>query len=313
MRRAPTPAMRRCSPTPAGRRRAAARTAAARRLQRARRRQRAALRARRSRTDARAGSVLTNAAEKLYALRRRRARRRGRAAGAGARSAGARPRSAASPGPWSRTRAFESGAFAQRREGLRRGARADAREGCRAQRTGRAPGRVDLQAGRAARSAGSCATAVGPLRARGRRGAELERCAPHAQYDAAAALIALKDWDARDAALEDFRTPLPEASAAGRRRRQARRRLRREGHWARRRPASSSAWPPRSKDPQARASCAVAGRRAVREGRRARRGRQGLRALPQAVPRAARAGIEARYRLAQHRQGRRQRARASSR
>ena len=50
-------------------------------------------------TDPRAGTVLTNAAEKLFALRDGERAADGRAAGAGARAAGRRRRSAAWPGP----------------------------------------------------------------------------------------------------------------------------------------------------------------------------------------------------------------------
>ena len=69
--------------------------------------------------DPRAGPVLTDAAEKLYALQRRRAGARGGAAGA--RRCSRRPptRSAASPGPCSRTPRSSAGAFADAEKRLR--------------------------------------------------------------------------------------------------------------------------------------------------------------------------------------------------
>ena len=105
--------------------------------------------------------------------------------------------------------AFERGAFDRRRERLRRGAGADAGEGPPAATNWSSawPPSIYKQ-GEQARAAGKPREAVAHFDARGHGRAAVER-ARDAQYDAAAALIALKDWDGATRALEDFRQRFP--------------------------------------------------------------------------------------------------------
>ena len=116
-----------------------------------------------------------------------------------------------------------------------------------------------------------------------------------AQYDASASLIVLKDWDGAIRTLEDFRTRFPNHALQGEVSGKLAVAYLEKGQWAGaagefERLAASQ---PRPEDRPRRA---LAGRRAVREGRLAAERDQGLRALPGAStrsrssPRSRRAG-----------------------
>ena len=122
--------------------------------------------------------VLTNAAEKLYALQRRRAGRQRGAAGAGAAAAGRARRSAASPGPCSRTPRSSAARSTGPSAAYARGARADAREGRRRATTWSSawPRRSTSRASRRARPA-SARTRSATSRA-SRRSRRSRPCAP---------------------------------------------------------------------------------------------------------------------------------------
>ena len=92
----------------------------------------------------------------------------------------------------------------------------------------------------------------------------------NAQYDAAAAMIALKDWEGASRSLEDFRSRFPIT--------RCRPRWEPNSRWptwsassGAGRLASSSAWRPRPKTPTSRAKRWAIGR-AAREGRRCQSG-----------------------------------------
>ena len=98
--------------------------------------------------DPRTGPVLTQAAEKLFALKdvERPPRWRSRCSRSIRRP---RPRSAAWPGRWSPTPPSRRAPSTVPRRATREVLALTPEQGRRAQRSGRAPGRVDLQAGRA--------------------------------------------------------------------------------------------------------------------------------------------------------------------
>ena len=275
-----------------------------------RRRQRAALREGLPAATRAPAPVLTNAAEKLFALHD-----------------GERPPSVAQqvleldpPAAPAQRRvawtvvahtAFEKGRFdqAEKAYGEVLALTPDKRPG--AQRARRAPGRVDLQAGRAGarrRRARRRPSATSRAWPRWRRTSAVRATA---QYDAAAALIGLKDWDGATRTLEDFRQRFPNhplQADVGSKLAVA---YLEKQQWAQaagefERVAATQ------KDPQARPRGAVAGRRAAREGGRrqerlARHRREGLRALPEAVPAAAGARPRGALAPGAHRQGRRRR------
>ena len=126
-----------------------------------------------------------------------------------------------------------------------------------------------------------------------------------AQYDAAAALIGLKDWDGAARTLEDFRQRYPKHALQAEVGNKLTRGL--PGAAAlgagRRRVGAGGRQPARTH--RLRARVAVAGGRAVRQGRLARRGRQGLRPVRDALPATAGAGHRGPLAHGRHRQGRR--------
>ena len=206
---------------------------------------------------------------------------------------------------------FEAGTVRPRREGLRRGAGAGAGQRRRARRAHRAPGRVDLQAGRAgARRRRQRAPRPRTSRA-SRSAAPASTVRANAEYDAAASLIALKDWAGAARTLEDFRQRYPEPSAAARSHAPSLALAYSEQqHWAPaaaqyERIASATTTTPEGAT-RARAALwqaadavregAASDAESVKAGKRARRcrgqpraRRQGLRPLPEAIPDAARA------------------------
>ncbi len=230
-------------------------------------------------TDPRTGPVLTNAADKLYApeaTARRRRRWRSRCSTLQPPAAETQRRVA-----WTVVAhtSFEAGAFDQAEKRYAEVLTLDARERRRAQRPGRAPGRVDLQAGRAGARRRRDARRRRPLRARRRGRAAIDRARDGAVRRRGGADRA-EGLGRRDPHAGGLPHPLPEPPAAGRGQRQARRRLPGEGPVGAAPPASSSASATTQRRPEDRPRRAVAGRRAVREGRLAAERDQGLRALP---------------------------------
>ncbi len=110
----------------------------------------------------------------------------------------------------------------------------------------------------------------------------------NAQYDAAAALIAIKDWDGAIKTLEDFRHRFPNHALQPEVTPEARRRVPREEAVVERR-GRVRAPGGRQQGSEDRARRALAGRRAVREGEREAFGSEGVRALPRAQSALARA------------------------
>jgi len=157
-------------------------------------------------TDPRAGTVLTNAAEKLFALRDERA------------SAVAQQVLALEPpAPAAQRRvawtvvahtAFEAGAFDRAERGYTEVlALTPEKEAGRNELVERLAASVYKQ-GEQARAAGQLRDAVGHFN-RVATVAPQSSVRANAQFDAAAALIALKDWDGAARSLEDFRQRYP--------------------------------------------------------------------------------------------------------
>ncbi len=150
--------------------------------------------------------------------------------------------------------------------------------------------------GEQARAAGNLREAVGHFE-RVAVVAPTSSIRANAQYDAAAALIALKDWDAATRVAGGLPPRYPNHPLAAEVGAKLAVAYMEKGQWAQA-AGEFERLAATSKDPQAGAIVAVAGRRAVREGGSRAARRQGLRALPEAVPRSAGASIEARHRLA---------------
>lgn len=160
--------------------------------------------------DPRAGTVLTDAAEKLYALGEG-----GRASGVAQQVLALDPPAAAAQRRVAWTvvahTAFERGDFARSELGYREGVTLMPEKD---------PGRADLverlaasiyKQGEQARAAGQPREAVGHF-VRVAAVAPQSAVRATAQYDAAAALMGLKDWDGAARTLEDFRTAFPRNS-----------------------------------------------------------------------------------------------------
>ena len=282
MRRAPTPATPRCSPTRSSRSSAPRRPSAGAAARE--RRQRAALRHGLP-ADPRAGPVLPTPprSSTRWATAPRPPPSRSRCSTLEPPAAEAQRRVA-----WTvlAHTSFEGGAFDSAEKDYAEVLKLTPENDAGAQRPGRAPGRVDLQAGRAgarrrpdARRRRRTSTGSRPWR-------RSRRCAPTAQYDAAAALIVLKDWDSAIAHARGLPHPLPEPRAPGRGQRQARRRLPREGPVGAAPPASSSAWPRRSPDPKIARDALWQAAELYEKAERAADGGQGLRALPRSSTRS---------------------------
>jgi TolA-binding protein len=157
--------------------------------------------------DARIGPVLTHAAEKLYGLQDLE-----RAAAIARQVVALEPPVAAQERRIAWTviahAAFERGSFDQAERGYTEVlALVPEKDALRAELTERLAASIYKQ-GEAARDQGQLREAVGHF-ARVAAAAPASAVRATAQYDAAAALLALKDWDAAARMLEDFRTRFP--------------------------------------------------------------------------------------------------------
>lgn len=157
--------------------------------------------------DARVAAVLTHAAEKLYGLQDlERASAIAQQVVMMSPSAGAQERRTA----WTviAHAAFERGRFDQAERGYTEVlALTPEKDGLRAELTERLAASIYKQ-GEAARDKGQLRDAVGHF-VRVAAAAPASAVRANAQYDAAAGLIALKDWDAAARMLEDFRSRFP--------------------------------------------------------------------------------------------------------
>jgi len=157
--------------------------------------------------DARAGAVLTNAADKLYALNDP-----DRALAVAQQVVALKP-----PVPAAQRKVawtviahttFERGKFDQAEQGYTQVlALTPDKDPARGELTERLAASIYKQ-GEQARAQGNLRDAVGHFN-RVAEAAPSSSIRPNAQYDAAAALIALKDWDAATRTLEDFRQRYP--------------------------------------------------------------------------------------------------------
>ena len=230
---------------------------------------------------------------------RQRARRRRRAAGAGAQAAGHRRRSAASRGRWSRTPRSRRARFADAEKAYGEVlALTPAEPTTRAATSSSAwPHRSTSRASRRvppASAARRSATSRGS-----RRWRRSPRCAPPRSTTPPPRLIALKDWDGAAQSARGLPHALPEPPAGRRGRQQARGGLPREGQLGAGRRRDGTPRGQSEDRPEDRARRAVAGRRAVREGRLARPAaakayERYLKQYPQPLEPA----VEARWRLA---------------
>lgn len=157
-------------------------------------------------SDTRAGAVLTNAAEKLFALKDE------RAAGVAQQVLALQPPADAAQRRVAWTvvshTAFERGEFAQAEKGYGEVlALTPEKDAARSDLTERLAAAVYKQ-GEKARAAGDASAAVGHF-ARVATVAPQSAVRATAQYDAAAAMIGMKDWDGAARSLEDFRQRFP--------------------------------------------------------------------------------------------------------
>ena len=194
---------------------------------------------------------------------------------------------------------FDAEQFAApRRRTPRRSKLTPEKDAARADLVERQAAAIYKQAERA-RAGGKQQEAAAQLRARRRRWRRGSAVRANAQYDAAAALIAIKDWDGAIKTLEDFRQRFPNHALQPR--------------WARSSPSPTSRrgsgrsaageyerLAVAQQGSEGRARHALAGRRAVREGgtpsRRRRKAYERYLALN---PPSLESAVEARWRIAQ--------------
>ena len=232
--------------------------------------------------DPRSAAVLTNAAEKLYALNDGAARGGRRAPGRGAAAAAAAEQRRVAWTVIAHT-SFEQGAFADAEAAYGEAlALTPEKDGTRGALSERLAAAVYKQ-GEAARAQGQLAEAIGHYQ----RVAAVAPQSPvraTAQYDAAAAMLAQKDWDGAARTLEDFRSRYPKHPLQDEVTGKLAVAYVEKGNWAQAAGRTGEDWPARTRTRSWRAPACGRPPRCTRRQERVRRPRVPTSATPASTP-----------------------------